>query len=269
MSRYHNPLISSKPMTGANEFSHSLKINNRVRIARAIASATRRSSFITVEGHDRPWVSLKLIEEGKETDCKRKCSPPILAIRKKRKVWLYQTFYITSSIACVRLITEIKLIPFNKNEVYNIPAKKIMTYSDVEKRAAKKRPVVGLIKKTVPAENKTPIHIETDIIKPDYSADIKMPTRFIQPLYEYQYPSPTNDIPTSGITDYTIKVAAWAYKSGIEAGENEQTMEDINNELKKEFGVYVQYTILNQKFYVYDLSDKLIAEVRYRNSQTY
>lgn len=63
------------------------------------------------------------------------------------------------------------------------------------------------------------------------------------------------------VTDDSIRVAVEAYKSGMDAGESKENLRGINDELKSEFGIYVEHKPLKGKFYVYDLSGKKVKEV--------
>lgn len=63
------------------------------------------------------------------------------------------------------------------------------------------------------------------------------------------------------VTDESVTVAVNAYKSGLDAKESKENMDEINNELKEEFGLTVEFKPLDNKFIVRDLSGKKVKEV--------
>ncbi len=70
-----------------------------------------------------------------------------------------------------------------------------------------------------------------------------------------------SEIEQPAITDSTINIAVDAYKSGMDAGETPENLNEINSELKKEFGLSVEFKTLKNKYFVYDLSGKKVKEV--------
>lgn len=63
------------------------------------------------------------------------------------------------------------------------------------------------------------------------------------------------------ITDESIMVAYKAYKSGLDSGESKEALAEINNELKSEYGLSVDYRPMKNKFVVYDKKGKLLKEI--------
>jgi hypothetical protein len=63
------------------------------------------------------------------------------------------------------------------------------------------------------------------------------------------------------ITDESITVAVNAYKNGMDAGEPQENLDEINNQLKEEFGLTVEYKPLQNKYIVYDSTGKKLKEV--------
>lgn len=63
------------------------------------------------------------------------------------------------------------------------------------------------------------------------------------------------------ITEESITVAVNAYRSGQDAGETRENLEEINRQLKDEFGLTVEYKPMSGKYYVNDLSGKRVKEV--------
>ncbi len=63
------------------------------------------------------------------------------------------------------------------------------------------------------------------------------------------------------ITDANINIAVDAYKSGMDSGESKESLDEINKELKKEFGLSVEFKTLKNKYYVYDMAGKKVKEV--------
>lgn len=70
-----------------------------------------------------------------------------------------------------------------------------------------------------------------------------------------------SDVVQPVITDESITIAVNAYKSGMDAGESKTDLDEINNELRSEFGLTVEFKSLLNKFYVRDLSGKKVKEV--------
>ncbi len=63
------------------------------------------------------------------------------------------------------------------------------------------------------------------------------------------------------ITDESISVAVNAYKSGMDAGESQADLDEINRQLKEEYGITVQYKPIQNKFVVRDVDGKKVKEV--------
>lgn len=63
------------------------------------------------------------------------------------------------------------------------------------------------------------------------------------------------------ITEETMMVAYKAYKDAKDAGEPPENLKEVNEELKKEFGLTVEYKSIKDKFYIYDSDGKKIKEV--------
>lgn len=58
-----------------------------------------------------------------------------------------------------------------------------------------------------------------------------------------------------------VNVAITAYSKAVEAGEPQENLDDLNLELKQEFGVSVERMPLSGSLIAYDLNGKKIKEV--------
>jgi hypothetical protein len=62
------------------------------------------------------------------------------------------------------------------------------------------------------------------------------------------------------ITEQNIKWAVDAYKAAMDAGEPKENLDEVNEELKKEYGLTVEFNPLKTTYIVRDLSGKKVKE---------
>lgn len=63
------------------------------------------------------------------------------------------------------------------------------------------------------------------------------------------------------ITAENVETAVNAYKDAVNAQEDSASLDDLNRQLAKEFGVKIGFNSLQQQFTVFDLSGKIIKTV--------
>jgi hypothetical protein len=62
-------------------------------------------------------------------------------------------------------------------------------------------------------------------------------------------------------TDEDIAVSVTAYRDAMAAGESQEALDELNDELKKEYGLTVLFRVSDQKFVVKNLSGREVKVV--------
>lgn len=63
------------------------------------------------------------------------------------------------------------------------------------------------------------------------------------------------------VSQQGITAAVTAYQTAMQEGDSAIELDQMNEALKKEFGVTVEYRPVSNKYYVYDLTGKKVKEV--------
>lgn len=63
------------------------------------------------------------------------------------------------------------------------------------------------------------------------------------------------------VSDENISVAVEAYSKAMNEGQDQASLDELNKQLKQEFGVTVEYKQAINKYYVRDKSGKKVKEV--------
>jgi hypothetical protein len=63
------------------------------------------------------------------------------------------------------------------------------------------------------------------------------------------------------VSDESISVAVEAYSKAMSEGQSKENMDELNNQLKSEFGVTIKYSAITGKFTVMDKSGNKIKDV--------